>query len=306
MEELISSPDGHKAGFVNIIGRPNVGKSTLMNALVGERLSIITSKAQTTRHRIMGILNGEDFQIVYSDTPGIIEPKYALQKNMMSFVETSLEDADILLFMTEVGMEVQKVVEEQLPHWFEKIKNSPVPVFLVINKIDLSNPEALSEKVEAWRAYFPPERIIPVSALERFNVDNLLKLLVEALPTSPPYFPKDELTNKSERFFAAEIIREKIFLNYAKEIPYACEVVIESFKEEEKIIRVRAEILVERDTQKSIVIGKQGQKLKTVGIEARKDLEAFFGKQIFLEQYVKVEPKWRRSKDKLRRLGYHQ
>jgi GTP-binding protein Era len=301
MEENLLIPDNnpqHRAGFVSIIGKPNVGKSTLMNQMVGEKLSIITSKAQTTRHRIMGILNGENHQIVYSDTPGIIEPMYALHESMMRFVQSSLEDADVVLWVTDI---YEKFDEDQI---VEKLKGIEAPVFLLINKIDLATQAETTEKIEYWAEKFDFKEIIPVSALENFNVEKIFNRILENLPFHPPYFPKDELTDKPEKFFAAEIIREKIFLNYKQEIPYSAEVVIESFQETEELIRIRAEIMVERTSQKGIIIGKGGEALKKVGIAARKDLETFFGKQVFLEQYVKVEDKWRAKPNKLKRFGY--
>ncbi|SFF23232.1 GTPase Era [Thermoflexibacter ruber] len=290
----------HKAGFVNIIGKPNVGKSTLMNVMVGEKLSIITSKAQTTRHRIMGILNGEDFQIVYSDTPGIINPHYELHRAMMQFVNVSLEDADVILFVTDI---FEKYDEEDV---LKKLKTISAPILLLINKVDLAKQEQVEEKIAYWAEVLNAKEIIPISALNNYNIEKVFDKILEKLPAHPPYYPKDELTDRSERFFAAEIIREKIFMNYTKEIPYSCEVIVTSFKEEESIIRISAEILVERPTQKSIVIGKGGEKLKKVGTEARKDLEEFFQKKIFLEQHVKVEPDWRNKKNKLVSLGYIQ
>ncbi len=288
----------HKAGFVSIIGKPNVGKSTLMNQMVGERLSIITSKAQTTRHRIMGIINGEDYQVVYSDTPGIIEPLYALHQSMMQFVESSLEDADIVLWVTDIFEQYNE------DHVVEKLRQLEAPVFLLINKVDLATQAQVEEKIQYWAENFSFKEIVPISALGNFNIEKVFELILAHLPIHPPYFPKDELTDKPERFFASEIIREKIFLNYKQEIPYSTEVVIEAFHEEETIIRIRAEILVERTSQKGIIIGKGGEALKKVGIAARKDLEAFFGKQVFLEQYVKVEDKWRIKPNKLKRFGY--
>lgn len=288
----------HKAGFVSIIGKPNVGKSTLMNALVGEKLSIITSKAQTTRHRIMGILNGEDFQIVYSDTPGIIQPKYELHHSMMSFVNASLEDADIILVVTDI---FEKHDEDDV---LKKLQRADCPVFLLINKVDLASQKITEEKISYWKDKVSAKEIIPVSALLGFNIDKIFQLILDHLPEHPAYFDKDELTDKPERFFAAEILREKIFLNYKKEIPYSTAVIIEEFIEEETIIRIRALILVERPSQKGILIGHRGEALKKIGREARLDMEKFFGKKIFLEQYVKVEPDWRTKENKLRNLGY--
>jgi len=287
----------HKAGFVSIVGKPNVGKSTLMNRLVGENLSIITSKAQTTRHRIMGILSGENFQIVYSDTPGLLEPKYELHKTMMNFVKVSLEDADLILLVVELG---EKYDEEMLGR-FSQVK---APIILVINKIDLAKGSQLEDKIDYWKTRLQTKSIIPVSALKGENIDLLLKSIIDGLPSHPAFYPKDDITDKSERFFASEIIREKIFLNYEQEIPYSCEVGIESFKEEDKIIRIRAIIYVERDSQKGILIGKGGASLKKVGSEARKDLESFFGKQVFLETHVKVADNWRKQKQRLKQFGY--
>lgn len=291
----------HKAGFVNIIGNPNVGKSTLMNAFVGEKLSIITSKAQTTRHRILGIVNGDDFQVILSDTPGVIKPAYELQESMMDFVKSAFEDADILIYMVEIG---EKELKDEA--FFNKIKNSKIPVLLLINKIDLSNQEFLEEQVQVWQERVPNAEIFPISATESFNVTEVFDRIVELLPESPPFFPKDQLTDKPERFFVNEAIREKILLNYKKEIPYAVEVDTEEFFEEEKIIRIRSVIMVERETQKGIIIGHKGAALKKVGVEARKDLEAFFGKQVHLELYVKVNKNWRSNQQQLKRFGYNQ
>ena len=289
----------HKAGFVNIIGKPNVGKSTLMNALVGEKLSIITSKAQTTRHRIQGIVNGEDFQIVYSDTPGILLPGYKLQENMLKASRSALSDADILLYVTEADDEPS----EEYP-FLEKIKNSKIPVLLVINKIDLSNQEKLEELSEKWEEILPEARIIPVSALEKFNMDVLFKFILEFLPKGEAFYPKDELSDKSERFFAGEIIREKILLNYQQEIPYSVEVEIQEFLEEKKLIRIEAVIYVERDSQKGILIGKSGSALKSTGTEARKELEIFFDMKVFLSLFVKVKKDWRNNDRQLKAFGY--
>lgn len=289
----------HKAGFVNIVGKPNVGKSTLMNALIGEKLSIITSKAQTTRHRIMGIMSGDDFQIVYSDTPGIINPGYELHKRMMDFVNTSIDDADVILFVTDI---YEKYDEEEV---IQKLRKTKTPIFLIVNKIDIAKQEDVLDKIEYWKAKLEQvTEIFAISALEKFNIEPLFDKLLAYLPEHPPYFPKDELTDRPERFFVAEIVREKIFLNYKKEIPYSCEVVVQEFKEETQIVRIMIDILVERKTQKSILIGKGGEKLKKVGTEARLDLEQFFGKKVFLAQYVKVEPNWRHKKSKLEALGY--
>ncbi len=293
----------HKAGFVSIVGKPNVGKSTLMNVLVGERLSIITSKAQTTRHRIMGILNGNhkgtDFQLVYSDTPGIILPKYELHKSMMTFVHSSLEDADVILFVTDI---FEKYDEDDVIDKLARIDH--IPVLLLINKIDLATEEQITEKIAHWRERFPTQDIIPISALKEQNTGSIFDSIVEHLPDHPPYFDKEELTDKPERFFASEIIREKIFLNYKKEVPYSCEVSIAAFKEEENIIRISAEIYVERVTQRAILIGHKGESIKKVGIQAREAMEKFFGKKVFLEQFIKVEPDWRSKQQKLRMFGY--
>ena len=289
----------HKSGFVNIIGNPNVGKSTLMNSLVGEKLSIITSKAQTTRHRILGIINGENFQLVLSDTPGIIKPNYELQTSMMDFVKTAIDDADIIIYMIEVGESSLK--DKDL---YNKIKSSKIPVLLVINKIDLTNQGDLEEQVDKWKDKLPNAEVFPISALQKFQTENLLQRLIELLPESPAYFPKDQLTDKPERFFVNEIIREKILLNYKKEIPYSVEVITEEFKEDETIIRIRSIIMVERDSQKGIIIGHKGDALKKTGIQARKDLEDFFGKQIHIELFVKVNKNWRNNQNQLKRFGY--
>jgi GTP-binding protein Era len=289
----------HRSGFVNILGNPNVGKSTIMNALVGEKLSIITSKAQTTRHRIMGIVNGDNFQIVYSDTPGILKPKYKLQESMMNFVNIAITDADIILYVTDV---TEKTEDET--GYTDKIRESGIPVIVAINKIDLSNQKDLERIAGLWGKKFPGSPVIPVSALERFNIDTLLNAVISKLPEGTPYFPKDQLTDKYERFFASEIIREKILVNYQKEIPYSAEVEIESFKEEKNIIRIRALIHVTRDSQKGIVIGHKGEKLKKTGTEARKDMEEFFGQKVFLELYVKVTKDWRDKPLVLKKFGY--
>lgn len=289
----------HKSGFVNIVGNPNVGKSTLMNALVGERISIITQKAQTTRHRIMGIVNGDDFQIVYSDTPGVLKPNYRLQESMLNFSRSALVDADVLLYVTDVYDSIDKNAD-----FLEKVKQNSAPVLLVINKIDLTDQDGLIALVEKWKNVLPQAEIYPVSAKEKFNVDQLFKRIKELLPECPPFFEKDQLTDKPARFFVDEIIREKILLNYDKEIPYSVEVVVEQFKEEEKLIRINAVIYVERDSQKGIIIGRGGKSLKKVGSEARKDLEAFFDKKIFLELFVKVEKDWRNKESKLKTFGY--
>tara|TARA_R110002049_G_scaffold116826_1_gene269617 strand:+ start:6958 stop:7848 length:891 start_codon:yes stop_codon:yes gene_type:complete len=290
----------HKAGFVNIIGNPNVGKSTLMNAFIGEKLSIITSKAQTTRHRILGIVNGDDFQVVLSDTPGIIKPAYELQESMMGFVKSAFEDADILIYMVEIGEENLK--DEA---FFKKITSSKIPVLLLLNKIDKSDQEQLETQVPFWAKKVPNAEIIPISALEGFQVKAVFDRIIELLPESPPFYPKDQLTDRPERFFINETIREKILIHYKKEIPYSVEIETEEFFEEEKIIRIRSVIMVERETQKGIIIGHKGSALKRVGVEARKDLEAFFGKQIHLELYVKVNKNWRSNQKQLRRFGYN-
>ena len=287
----------HKAGFVSIVGKPNVGKSSLMNKLVGENLSTITAKAQTTRHRIMGILNGEDFQIVYSDTPGILEPKYDLHKAMMSYVRVSLEDADVLLIVVELD----EKYDEEL---FLRFKNLTTPIILLINKIDLAKGSQITDKIEYWKNLLNPKEILPVSAKTGENLEKLLDLIKQFLPEHPGYYSKDELTDKSERFFAQEIIREKIFTNYDQEIPYSTEVSVDHFKDEETIIRIRAVIFVERDSQKGIIIGKSGAALKKVGTEARLDLETFFNKKVFLETHVKVAENWRKQKQRLRQFGY--
>lgn len=289
----------HKSGFVNIVGNPNVGKSTLMNTLVGERISIITSKAQTTRHRIMGIVNGEDFQIVYSDTPGVLKPNYKLQESMLGFSTSALKDADILLYVTDTVENGMKNSD-----FIEKVKKQHAPVLLIINKIDLTDQQKLEALVTQWREILPNAEIIPVSAANKFNIDYVLKRIKDLLPECPPYFEKDALTDKPARFFVTEIIREKILTNYDREIPYAVEVVVEQFKESDDLIRINAVINVERDTQKGIIIGKGGKMLKIVGTEARKDIEAFFGKKVFLELFVKVEKDWRNKEMKLKSFGY--
>jgi GTP-binding protein Era len=291
----------HKAGFVNIIGNPNVGKSTLMNAFVGEKLSIITSKAQTTRHRILGIVNGDDFQVVLSDTPGIIKPAYELQESMMDFVKSAFEDADVLVYMVEVG---EKELKDEA--FFKKITKSKIPVLLLLNKIDISNQEQLEEQALLWSEKVPNAEIFPISALEGFQVETVFNRIIELLPESPPFYPKDQLTDKPERFFVNEKIREKILMHYKKEIPYAVEVDTEEFFEEETIIKIRSVIMVERETQKGIIIGHKGSALKRVGVEARKDLEKFFDKKIHLELYVKVNKNWRSNQNQLKRFGYNQ
>ncbi|HNV81217.1 MAG TPA: GTPase Era [Tenuifilaceae bacterium] len=291
----------HKSGFVNIIGNPNTGKSTLMNALVGERLSIITSKAQTTRHRIMGIVNGPDFQIVYSDTPGILKPNYKLQESMMRFVTTALDDADVILYVTDT-VETPTKYEGFL----EKLRRQTVPIVLVINKIDLAYQQSVEQQVERWKELLPKAVIIPASALHKFNIDAILAQLLKFLPESPAYFPKDTLTDRTLRFFASEIIREKILTTYQKEIPYSVEVAIEEYIEGPKLDRIRAIVFVERDSQKGIIIGHQGKMLKRVGTDARVNIESFVGKKVFLELFVKVDPNWRDNELKLRRFGYNQ
>ena len=290
----------HKAGFVNIVGNPNVGKSTLMNLLVGERISIATFKAQTTRHRIMGILNTENMQICFSDTPGVLKPNYKLQESMLNFSESALQDADVLLYVTDMVETPDKNAD-----FLEKVSKMDVPVLLLINKIDLSNQQELTKRVEAWHAALPKAEIIPISALCKFNVDTVLKRIKELLPDSPPYFDKDQWTDKPARFFVSEIIREKILLYYDKEVPYAVEVVVEQFKESEKMIRIRAVINVERESQKGIIIGHQGVALKKVSTEARKALERFFDKPVYLETYVKVDKNWRSSDKELKNFGYN-
>lgn len=290
----------HKAGFVNIVGNPNVGKSTLMNDLVGERVSIITSKAQTTRHRIMGIVNTPDYQIVFSDTPGVLSPKYKLQESMLSYSEGALTDADILLYVTDVVEDPKKNAD-----FLAKVAKEKIPVLLVINKIDLvKSQQELEDKVAMWKEILPNAEIFPTSAKEHFNVSNLMARIVELLPPSPPYFGKDALTDKPARFFVTEIIREKILLNYDKEVPYATEVIVEKFEESDTSIHIMAVIYVERDSQKGILIGKGGSMLKRVGTEARKDIEKFFDKRVYLELFVKVEANWRNRENKLRSFGY--
>lgn len=289
----------HKAGFVNIVGNPNVGKSTLMNSLVGERISIITSKAQTTRHRIMGIVNTEDMQIVYSDTPGVLEPNYKLQQSMLAFSQSALQDADVLLYVTDM---VETPTKNQ--KFIDKVNNQAAPVILVINKVDLTDQKKLEELVAQWKEILPKAEIIPLSALLKFNLDYLLKRIQELLPESPPFFDKDALTDKPARFFVTEIIREKILEVYDKEVPYSCEVMVEQFKESDGLIHINAVIFVERDSQKGIIIGKQGKALKRVGTMARKDIETFFQKKVFLELHVKVEKDWRSRENKLKSFGY--
>ena len=289
----------HKAGFVNIIGNPNVGKSTLMNAFVGERLSIITNKAQTTRHRIMGIVNGDDFQMVYSDTPGILKPHYKLQEAMLKFVDTALVDADIIVYVTDMIETFDKNSE-----YLEKVRKMQIPVILLINKIDMSNQAELEAKMQMWREVLPDALIYPVSALHKFNTAEVFEKIKELLPENPPYFDKDELTDRTQRFFVQEIIREKIFLNYKKEIPYSCEVLVDEFKETQQLTRIRAIIYVSREQHKGIIIGHQGSALKKVGTDARKDIEQFVGTKVFLELQVKVQKDWRDKDQNLKFFGY--
>ncbi|MDF1572075.1 MAG: GTPase Era [Bacteroidales bacterium] len=295
----MNSTAQHRAGFVNILGRPNVGKSTLMNSMVGEKLSIITSKAQTTRHRIHGIVNSDDYQVVFSDTPGILEPNYKLQEFMLKSARGALSDADIFLYITETGEPAGKET-----FFIERLKEAQVPLLVVINKIDLSDQVSLENLVGQWKELLPAAEIFPVSALKKFNVDQLFRRILELLPESPPFFPKDMLTDKSERFLAGEVIREKILLHYKQEIPYSVEIEVESFKEEVNIIRMRAVIYVERESQKGILIGHKGASLKRVGQEAREEMELFFNKKIFLELYVKVDNDWRNNEKKLKKFGY--
>ena len=291
----------HKAGFVNIIGSPNVGKSTLMNALVGERLSIITSKAQTTRHRIMGIVNGDDFQIVYSDTPGILKPAYKLQESMMNFVHGAVDDADVILYVTDTVEQ-----SERSDSIIERVNHSGIPTIVVINKIDLTTPAALEALVEQWQAKIPEAVIIPCSAKEQIGMTGVLNAILERLPEGEPFYPKETLTDKTLRFFASEIIREKILLNYDKEIPYCCEIEIDTYKEEPTIDRISATIYVSRASQKGIVIGHKGERLKRVGQQAREDMERFLQKKVFLQLFVKVQEDWRNNERQLRRFGYDQ
>ena len=290
----------HRAGFVNIVGNPNVGKSTLSNRLVGERLSIITSKAQTTRHRIMGIVNGDDYQIVFSDTPGVLKPKFRLQESMLEYSTGALVDADVLLYVTDV---IETPTKNR--DFLDKVASKHIPILLVINKIDLlKGQDELVQLVDRWRELLPDAEVFPTSATENFNVDNLMRRIVELLPECPPYFGKDALTDRSSRFFVTEIIREKILLNYDKEVPYATQAIVELFDESETSIHIMAVIYVERESQKGIIIGHLGSKLKRVGIEARKDMEKFFGKRVFLQLFVKVESDWRNQENKLRQFGY--
>ena len=290
----------HKAGFVNIVGNPNVGKSTLMNLLVGERISIATFKAQTTRHRIMGIINTDEMQIVFSDTPGVLKPNYKLQESMLNFSESALKDADVLLYVTDVVEKPDKNLD-----FIQKVQAMDVPVLLLINKIDLSNQDALTNLVEEWHGLLPKAEIIPISATARFNIDAVMKRIKELLPDSPPYFDKDQWTDRPARYFVTEIFCEKILLYFEKEIPYAVEVAVEQFKEDEKSIHINVVIYVERESQKGIIIGKQGRALKKVATEARKSLEKFFGKSIYLETFVKVEKDWRSSDKELKNFGYN-
>lgn len=289
----------HKSGFVNIVGCPNVGKSTLLNALVGERLSIITSKAQTTRHRIMGIVSGDDYQIVFSDTPGILKPNYKLQERMMEFVVTAFTDADVFLLIVDIYEDI--ALDEK---YLEKLQKTSTPILLLLNKIDLASQEILDQKVAEWKSKLPNAEVIPISALKKFNLENVMYRITQLLPPGEAFYDKDSLTDKPEKFFVSEIIREKILLKYKREIPYSVEVIVNSFKEDEKIIRIQADILVERDSQKGIIIGHQGEALKKVGTMARKEAEAFFGKQIYLELFVKVAKDWRNNDANLKHFGY--
>jgi len=291
----------HKSGFVNIIGNPNVGKSTLMNALVGEKLSIITSKAQTTRHRIMGIVNGDDFQIVYSDTPGILKPQYLLHESMMKMVGSALTDADVLLYVTDVTEST-----DYLNEYIARIKDDNIPIILIINKLDLTTQEKLEKLVDKWKLILPKAEIYPISALNNFNIDILFKRILDLIPEFPPYFPKDEMSDKTERFFVSEIIREKILMHYQKEVPYCSEVGIEDYKETENLISIRAIIFVARDSQKGIIIGHKGESIRNIGIEARKDMEEFLGKKVFLDLFVKVHKDWRNKPGSLKYFGYEQ
>ncbi len=289
----------HKSGFVNIIGSPNVGKSTLMNQLVGEKLSIITSKMQTTRHRIMGMVNDEDYQIVFSDTPGIIDPAYRLHENMMKFVSEALKDADVILMVTDIYEDPEKMQDR-----LDQINQLNVPTLLLLNKMDLSNQKSMEKMVDLWKSKLPKAQILPISALHNMSIQFILPKIIEWLPENPPYFDKDQLTNKNMRFFVSEIVREKILKIYQKEVPYSCEVVVEEYKEDEKIVRIRANIMVSRTSQKSIVIGHQGKKIKKLGIESRIDIESFIGKKVHLELFVKVDKDWRDKEGKLKKYGY--
>ncbi|MDZ4822726.1 MAG: GTPase Era [Flavobacteriales bacterium] len=299
MQENNSEKPGHRAGFVNIIGNPNAGKSTLMNALLGEKLSIVTPKAQTTRHRIMGILNGDDFQVVYSDTPGVLDPKYKLHEGMMKAVGTALTDADLILLVVDL-MDKNELHAGTL----EKIRNTQIPVFVLLNKVDVAGFEKSNEAFVKWQSELPSAKIFPVSALEKIYTKEILEEIRLTLPLSPPYFPKDELSDRTQRFFISEIIREKIFLNYQREIPYSCEVKVEEFTEEPEITRIRAEIITERESQKRILIGHQGSMLKRVGTAARRDIQSFIGKKVFLELFVKVDENWRNDLSRLKSFGY--
>jgi GTP-binding protein Era len=290
----------HRAGFANIIGKPNVGKSTLMNALIGENLSIITSKAQTTRHRILGILNGEDFQVVYSDTPGFLDPGYKLQEYMLKFVRSALKDADIILYVTDIQDDPGKSTDMT-----QQLNRLKVPILILINKIDLGDAQKVNELIDDWQDAVPSATIIPISALEKFNLEKIFRMILESLPESPPFYPKDELTDKSERFFVSEIIRQKILVGYQQEIPYAVQVEVNRFKESEKIIHIRSIIYAERETQKGILIGHQGRALKRVGTQARADIEKFLGKKVFLELFVKVKKDWRNDGHALKQFGYN-
>ena len=289
----------HKSGFVNIIGSPNVGKSTLMNQLVGEKLSIITSKMQTTRHRIMGMVNDEDYQIVFSDTPGIIDPAYRLHENMMKFVSEALKDADVILMVTDIYEDPEKMQDR-----LDQINQLNVPILLLLNKIDLSNQKSMEKMVDLWKSKLPKAQILPISALHNMSIQFILPKILEWLPENPPYFDKDQLTNKNMRFFVSEIVREKILKIYQKEVPYSCEVVVEEYKEDKKIVMIRANIMVSRTSQKSIVIGHQGKKIKKLGIESRIDIESFIGKKVHLELFVKVDKDWRDKEGKLKKYGY--
>jgi GTP-binding protein Era len=288
----------HKSGFVSIVGKPNVGKSTLMNQLVGERLSIITSKAQTTRHRILGIINGDNFQIVLSDTPGMLKPQYELHSSMMRFVHGALEDADLILYVTDL---YEKHEQDGV---IEQLNNAEAPIFLALNKTDLAKGSQAADKLKYWEEIVRPKESFAISALSGYGVEDLFQALINHIPHHPPYFPKDELTDKPERFFVSEIVREKIFLHYKKEVPYSCEVVTSDFIEEDKIIRIRVVINVERKSQRAIILGHKGERIKKVGTEARLDMEKFFGKKVFLEQFVKVEADWRKNTEKLKKFGY--
>jgi len=288
----------HKSGFVSIIGKPNVGKSTLMNSILGEKLSIVTPKAQTTRHRIKGILNNDDYQIVFSDTPGIIEPHYLLHDKMMEFVNASLADADAVLFITDLE---ETYMDEDMMKRLTAIK---IPVVVVINKADISSPDEINKLVHGWKKKLGPHAVIPISAIKDFNTDRVVETILEIMPEAPPFFPKGDLSDQTERFFVAEIIREKIFLNYEKKIPYSTEVAIETFTEEKEIVKIRAIIFVERDSQKGIIIGNKGDAIKRIGMQARKEIESFLGRKVFLELFVKVEKEWRKNELKLKRFGY--